>query len=331
MAKVNSSFSLLAAGAVASGVKTLLDFKDPSEVKVSPLLESTTSFDGKVSIIIADVKSQEINDSIADILNQVGITNFEILVDQQLAISDPRVKCIFDSAQPAPLGWSQITWTCQKLAFAAEGEILVFFNPRLLVANTLLISAINHLIENNFDALFVNPKVKSPLSLNYLYEVGKSLPLFNYSNSSSAISPDLLVIKKNSYNRIAGHTRVATKTDLGVELFGVLQNYDIPTAVCSSGALATIGSDEAKPILPLPFDIAVRFLTYLAPVFVLLFSRSKSLKFLGLLGTALGSSIAYKQLRSFKPVDLQRLALTPLAALVTTIFDLLTWWRKWKA
>jgi hypothetical protein len=331
MAKVNSGLSLLAAGAVAAGIKSLIEYRVTDQVKVLPLIETFGSYEQKVSIILTQTDHPQINEIIADILNQNGLTNFEILVDRQLPITDSRVRSIFDSAEATPAGWNEISWTCQKLAFAAEGEILVFINPRLVMATNLLISAINYLVENQISGLFINPKIKSPFGLDYLNEIGQNLPNLNKIESGSAISPDLLVIKKNAYNQIAGHTRVAVNPDLGVGLFRVLQNHSLPASVLSGGSLVSIGDYESKTELAPLSDIAVRFLIYLAPIFVFLFSKSKSLKLLSFIGMKVSGFIAFKQLSSFKPIDFQRLALTPLAALVSTIFDLQLWWKKWKA
>ena len=87
---------------------------------------------------------------------------------------------------------------------------------------------------------------------------------------------------------------------------------------------------QKKSLTPLE-DLATRALTYLVPILVFIFARSKSLKLLGFVGIKLGGFLALKQLLNYKPIDFQKIFLTPLAALVSIIIDSLAWWRKWKA
>lgn len=331
MAKVNSGLSLLAAGAVAAGIKTLLEYKPTDEVKIAPLPHTQGETNQKISFIISQANHPQANEVIADLLSQVGLTEFEILVDQPLSLVDKRVKSHTNQDEVAPVGWSEVAWTCQKLAFAAEGEILIFISPRVVVANDAIISAVNYLNANQLSALFVNPKVQSPFSLNYLSEIGENLLTFAKPKSGSAISPDMLLIKKDAYNQVAGHARVGNIDDLGVGLFKVLQKHDLPVAIANAGALISVG-EVKKPegLLPLS-EIGLRFLIYLAPILVFTFTRSKSLKLLGLIGIKISSLISFRQLFSFKPIDFQRIALTPLAALVSVTLNLMTWWKKWKA
>jgi hypothetical protein len=331
VAKVNSGLSLLAAGAVAAGIKTLLQYRPTDQVKITPLPQTQGETNQKISFIISQANHPQANEVISDLLSQIGLTEFEILVDRPLAISDKRVRALLNQDELTPVGWSDTAWTCQKLAFAAEGEILIFINPRVVIASDAIISSINYLSANQLSALFLNPKIQSPLSLNYLSEIGENLLTFTKTKSGSAISPDLLVIKKEAYNQIAGHARVGNLDDLGVGLFKVLQNHELPVAIANAGPLLAVGEiKRTDNLLPLS-EIGLRFLTYLAPFFVFMLTKSKSLKLLGLVGMKLSSFITFRQLSSFKPIDFQRIALTPLAALVSVVLNLITWWKKWKA
>jgi hypothetical protein len=332
LAKINSTLSLLAAGSVALGIKTLMEYKPLNQLKINPLPETHGENKQKISFIIAHSNQPQTSALIADLLAQEGLKDLEILVNENLLAIDNRVKNLFNEADLTPEGWSEVAWNCQKLAFAAEGEILVFINPRVLISSNLFISAMNYLNANQLTALFVNPKIKNPLNLNYLDEVGRSLLTFTKLQSELAISPDLLIIHKDAYNRIAGHTRVGTNPDLGVGLLKVLQQHELAVAIVNGRTLLTV--DEHRPakreLTPLD-ELAVRSLTYLAPLLVFIFSRSRSLKLLGLVGIKLGSFLSFRQLANYKPINFQKIALTPLAALVSIILDSLAWWRKWRA
>lgn len=332
LAKINSTLSLLAAGSVALGIKTLMEYKPLNSIKINLLPETDGNNEQKISIIIAHTKRPQTLSLIADLLSQVGLKNFEILINENLSANDARVKNFFNEADSIPEGWSEVAWHCQKLAFAAEGEILIFINPRVLISPNLLISALNYLNNAQISALFINPKIKNPLNLNYLDELGLNLLTFVKLDSQAAVSPDLLVIKKDAYNKIAGHTRVGTNSDLGVGLLKVLQQHNLAAVVVSGGKLLTVDEHKLTKRELTPLDeLAVRALTYLAPLLVFIFSKSKSLKLLGLVGIKIGSFLSFKQLVNYKPIDFQKIALTPLAALVSIIFDSLAWWQKWKA
>lgn len=332
LAKTNSTLSLLAAGSVALGIKTLLEYKPLNQLKINPLPETKGEYQNKISFIIALSNQPQTAALIADLLTQEGLKDSEILVNESLPASDDRVRNLFNEADLTPAGWSEVAWNCQKLAFAAEGEILVFINPRVLISSNLFISSLNYLIANELTALFINPKIKNPLNLNYLDELGKSLLTLTKMQSESAVSPDLLIIQKDVYNRIAGHTRVGTNPDLGVGLVKVLQQHELPVAIVNGKTLLTIDEHRSTKKEPTPLDeLAIRALTYLAPVLVFIFSRSRSLKLLGLIGIKLGSLLSFRQLANYKPINFQKIALTPLAALVSIIFDSHAWWKKWKA
>lgn len=332
MARVNSTLSLLAAGSVALGIKTLFEFKPNQTVKVTPLPETKGEVTKKISFVIAENNHPETASLIADLLSQSGLRNIEVLVNENLQLTDERVKQISNDLDPTPAGWSEIAWICQKLAFSAEGEILVFINPRVLIDSQLFISAINFIAANQISALFVNPKIKNPFNLGYLNELGQNLITINKLNSEAAISPDLFLIEKSAYNKIAGHTRVGANPDLGVGLLKVLQKQNLAFSLVNAGSLATVSdhSYQKKSLTPLE-DLATRALTYLVPILVFIFARSKSLKLLGFVGIKLGGFLAFNQLVNYKPIDFQKIFLTPLAALVSIIFDSLAWWRKWKA
>lgn len=332
MAKINSTLSLLAAGSVAIGIKTLFEFKPNETVKVTPLTETGGESSQKISFIIAENNYPETTSLIADLLAQSGLKEIEILVNENLQLQDERVRQLNNDLDPIPQGWSEIAWICQKLAFAAAGEILVFINPRVLVTPQLFISALNYLTANQLAAVFINPKIKNPFNLGYLNELGQNLLTLRKLDNEAAISPDLFLIEKSAYNKIAGHTRVGANPDLGIGLLKVLQKQNLPFALVNAGSLATV-SDHAyqkKALTPIE-DLAFRALTYLVPVLVVVLARSTSLKLLGLVGVKIGGFLSFKQLSNYKPIDIQKILLTPLAALVSIIFDSLAWWKKWKA
>lgn len=332
MAKVNSTISLLAAGSISILVKTISSYKSNESLKINLLNTSSDKHKDKISIIISEVVYPGLELLIADLLDQVGVEDVEVLIDQNLDLKDQRVKNLFESTDQIPSGWSKIPWTCQKLAFAAEGEILVFINPRVLVGRNLLSSAIAHLKANQLDAVYAISKTKNPFNQGFLDEVGRNLLTINQLHSETAISSDFFMITKAAYNKIAGHTRVGTNADLGVGLIRVLQQHQIPLAVVNAGSLLTIETKISPDrALATPPDLAARVLTYLVPWFVFIFSKSKSLKFIGFVGIKLSSFLSYKQVSNYRPIDFQKIALTPLAALVSTIYDVLAWWKKWKA
>lgn len=332
MARVNSTLSLLAAGSVALGIKTLFEFTPNQTVNVIPLPTTKGEVSKKISFIIAEKNHPQTPSLIADLLSQSGLKNIEVLVNENLQLTDERVKQISNDLDPTPAGWSEIAWICQKLAFSADGEILVFINPRVLIDSQLFISSINFLTANQLAALFINPKIKNPVNLGYLNELGQNLITINKLHSDTAISPDLLLIEKSAYNKIAGHTRVGANPDLGIGLLKVLQNQNLAFSLVNAGSLATVSdhSIQKKSLTSLE-DLATRALTYLVPILVFIFARSKSLKLLGFVGIKIGGFLAFKQLFNYKPIDFQKIFLTPLAALVSVIFDSLAWWRKWKA
>lgn len=332
MARVNSTLSLLAAGSVALGIKTLFEFTPNQTVNVIPLPTTKGEVSKKISFIIAEKNHPQTPSLIADLLSQSGLKNIEVLVNENLQLTDERVKQISNDLDPTPAGWSEIAWICQKLAFSADGEILVFINPRVLIDSQLFISSINFLTANQLAALFINPKIKNPVNLGYLNELGQNLITINKLHSEAAISPDLLLIEKSAYNKIAGHTRVGANPDLGIGLLKVLQNQNLAFSLVNAGSLATVSdhSIQKKSLTSLE-DLATRALTYLVPILVFIFARSKSLKLLGFVGIKIGGFLAFKQLFNYKPIDFQKIFLTPLAALVSVIFDSLAWWRKWKA
>jgi len=332
LARINSTLSLLAASSVAVGIKTLFEFKSNDAVRVTSLPETAGHNARKVSFIIAENNYPETVSLIADLLSQDGLSEIEILINENLNLTDKRVKQISNDLDPTPAGWSEIAWICQKLAFAAEGEILIFINPRVLINSRLFISAINYLTANQLAAVFINPKIKNPFNIGYLNELGQNLVTLKKLDNEAAISPDLFLIEKSAYNKIAGHTRVGANPDLGIGLLKVLQKQNLPFALVNAGSLATVSNHnfQKKSLTPLE-NLAIRALTYVVPVLVFVLARSSSLKLLGFVGIKIGGFLSFKQLVNYKPIDFQKILLTPLAALVSVVLDSLAWWKKWKA
>jgi hypothetical protein len=185
-----------------------------------------------------------------------------------------------------PQSWTIKAWGCQRIAFKATGDYLVFIEPGIRLTPDAVALSINCLQENNLDAVLIQPTILNKTEPAVIANFLLSLPTPLNENDGTEIDAAFFVITRNAYSAMAGHTRVANeKFEGGAWVKELIATGFKVGVVDGSGVASKMASVE---IPELDEDLAVRagtFLgTYLLPVVAIIGGRSSFKQLLGSLG-----------------------------------------------
>jgi len=185
-----------------------------------------------------------------------------------------------------PSDWSKKAWACQRIAFKATGDYLVFIEPDLNLAEDAVSLAINCLIENNLDALLVQPAILNKTEPIVILKNLLNLPNPLNEQLDANLNASFLVINRSAYSALAGHTRVANKDFEASAWIDELKNSNFQIATVNGASLASTLASNEIPELDEDFALKVGtfFGTYVVPVLAILSGKSSLRQFLGSLG-----------------------------------------------
>ena len=265
---------LLALGGAAAAIYTAYKVFNKSEVTEIELKNVASTVNSEVSILIP-VHFEDAASTIREVKDQQHLTNFDVL-----ALEDK------GHESDKPESWTIKAWGCQRIAFKATGEYLVFIEPGIKLTPDAVALSINCLQENNLDALLVQPSILNKTEPVVIAKFLLTLPTPLNENDGTDIDAGFLVINRNAYSAMAGHTRVANEKFEGGTWVKELTATGFSVAVVDgSGVASKLASIDLPEI---DEDFAVRagtFLgTYLLPAVAILGGRSSFKQFLGSLG-----------------------------------------------
>lgn len=265
---------LLALGGAAAAIYTAYKVFIKPEVTEIELNNVTSTVNSEVSILIP-AHLDEATSTIREAKDQHHLSNFDVL-----AIEDK------GHESDKPESWTSKAWGCQRIAFKATGEYLVFIEPEIKLTPDAVALGINCLQENNLDALLIQPTILNKTEPAVIANFLLSLPTPLNENEGTDIDASFLVINRNAYSAMAGHTRVANEKFEGGAWVKELTAADFKVAVVDGSGVASKMASIELPVLD--EDLAVRagtFLgTYLLPALAILGGRSTFKQFLGSLG-----------------------------------------------
>jgi hypothetical protein len=266
-------FLLALGGATAAIYTTYKVFikPDSEQFEINNIAKSVES---EVSILIP-AHFEDATSTIREAREQHHLTNFDVL-----ALEDK------GHESDKPQSWTIKAWGCQRIAFKATGDYLVFIEPGIKLTPDAVALSINCLQENNLDAVLIQPTILNKTEPAVIANFLLSLPTPLNENDGTEIDAAFLVITRNAYSAMAGHTRVANEKFEGGAWVKELTATGFRVGVVDgSGVASKMASVE---IPELDEDLAVRvgtFLgTYLLPVVAIIGGRSSFKQLLGSLG-----------------------------------------------
>ena len=265
---------LLALGGATAAIYTAFKVFTKEETQSIELKNIATSVGDEVSILIP-AHFEDATLTIDGAKAQLNLINFGVLslVDKGHETDKPE-------------SWTKKAWACQRIAFKATGEYLVFIEPGIKLAPDAISLAINCLKEHQLDALLLQPTILNKTEPAVITNLLLSLPTPLNENQGADIDASFLVINRNAYSAMAGHTRVANEKFEGGAWVKELKAAGFKVNIVDgSGVASKIASIDFPE---LDEDLAVRaatFLgTYLLPTVAILGGRSSFKQFLGSLG-----------------------------------------------
>jgi hypothetical protein len=265
---------LLALGGAAAAIYTAYKVfikPDSEQFEINNIAKSVES---EVSILIP-ASFEDATSTIREAREQHHLTNFDVL-----ALEDK------GHESDKPQSWTIKAWGCQRIAFKATGDYLVFIEPGIRLTPDAVALSINCLQENNLDAVLIQPTILNKTEPAVIANFLLSLPTPLNENDGTEIDAAFFVITRNAYSAMAGHTRVANEKFEGGAWVKELTATGFKVGVVDgSGVASKMASVE---IPELDEDLAVRagtFLgTYLLPVVAIIGGRSSFKQLLGSLG-----------------------------------------------
>ena len=265
---------LLALGGAAAAIYTTYKIFNKPELTEIKLNNVASPVNSEVSILIP-AHFEEATSTIREAKDQHHLSNFDVL-----ALEDK------GHESDKPESWTNKAWGCQRIAFKATGDYLVFIEPGIKLTPDAVSLSINCLVENNLDALLVQPTILNKTEPTVVANFLLSLPTPLNENEGTDIDASFLVINRNAYSAMAGHTRVANEKFEGGAWVKELTAADFKVAVVDGRGVASKIASIELPVLD--EDLAIRagsFLgTYLLPVVAILGGRSSFKQFLGSIG-----------------------------------------------
>jgi hypothetical protein len=265
---------LLALGGATAAIYTAYKVfikPDSEQFEINNIAKSVES---EVSILIP-AHFEDATSTIREAREQHHLTNFDVL-----ALEDK------GHESDKPQSWTIKAWGCQRIAFKATGDYLVFIEPGIKLTPDAVALSINCLQENNLDAVLIQPTILNKTEPAVIANFLLSLPTPLNENDGTEIDAAFLVITRNAYSAMAGHTRVANEKFEGGAWVKELTATGFRVGVVDGSG---VGSKMASVEIPeLDEDLAVRvgtFLgTYLLPVVAIIGGRSSFKQLLGSLG-----------------------------------------------
>ncbi len=265
---------LLTLGAAGAAIYTAYNAFNKTvtpDFEINPVAKNIQNF---VSILIPG-HIDEASETIYEAQKQTHLDEFEVLYLEDKGHELDK-----------PTDWSNKAWSCQRIAFRATGDYLVFIEPDLNLADDAVSLAINCLIENHLDALLVQPAILNKTEPIVLVKNLLNLPNPLNEQFDANLNASFLVINRSAYSALAGHTRVANKEFEASAWISELKNSNFQIATVNGSALASTFASNEIPELDedFAFKVGSFFGTYVIPVLAILSGKSSLRQFLGSVG-----------------------------------------------
>jgi hypothetical protein len=179
-----------------------------------------------VSILIP-MRNEEVNarDCLTSVVNQQGLENYEVLVldDNSSDKTSEEVRAfnqvkLITGSNP-PENWLGKLWACQQLAEVSQNEYLVFLDADVRLSKNAIASSISKMKEWDF----ISPYPRQ-LTVGFVQKIFQpllqwswlsSVPLLiaqKFSIKSMAVANgQFLIVKRDAYLKIGGHTGIKTE------------------------------------------------------------------------------------------------------------------------
>lgn len=138
------------------------------------------------------------------------------LVEEVLG-EDPRLRLIVGSEEP-PAGWLGKPWACQRLADAAAGDVLVFVDADVVLAEGAVPVAVSMLTEGQLDVICPYPRqvasgllgrlVQPLLQWSWLTTLPLDVAETSARPSTAAGNGQFLIVDTAAYRGVGGHSAV---------------------------------------------------------------------------------------------------------------------------
>ena len=259
--------AVVAVGTIGSVLVTAHTLVNLRRLRTPPSVQPTVR--QRVSVLIpARDEAASIGACLTSVRQQTGVFDLEVLVlDDRSSDStvrvieqhlmDRRVRLVTGTTEPPP-GWLGKTWACQRLAEQATGDILVFIDadvvlqPHAVSASVAMVdpektTGSGH--RSRVDAVSPYPRqiagslaerlVQPLLQWSWL----SFLPLRAAEKSSreslTAANGQFLVIMKEAYEAIGGHSAVRDEVLEDVVLFRMMKRRGRRGVIADGTSLAT--------------------------------------------------------------------------------------------
>ena len=209
---------------------------------------------GKVSILIP-MRNEEINvvGCLDSIINQKGLTNFEIIVLNDHSTDStaskltayPQIKLIEGS--PLPDGWLGKLWACHQLSQVATGETFVFLDADVRLTENAVASAVTKMGKWSFISPYpkqfsigLPEKIFQPLlHWSWLSSVPLLIAQKFGIKSMSVANGQFFVIDKKAYESCGGHLEIKGEVLDDLALSKSLLNSGFKGGVAEGGKVAS--------------------------------------------------------------------------------------------
>lgn len=265
---------LLTLGAAAASIYTAYKAFNKSNTPDFEINTIPKDIQNSVSILIPG-HIDEVSETIYEAQKQTHLGKFEVLYLEDRGHEIDK-----------PSDWSKKAWACQRIAFKATGDYLVFIEPDLNLSEDAVSLAINCLIENHLDALLVQPAILNKTEPIVLVKNLLNFPTPLNEQFDANLFANFLVINRSAYSALAGHTRVANKEFEASAWISELQNSNFQIGTANGSALASTFASTEVPELDEDFALKAGsfFGTYVIPVLAILSGKSSLRQFLGSVG-----------------------------------------------
>lgn len=265
---------LLTLGAAAAAIYTAYKAFNKSNTPDFEINTIPKDIQNSVSILIPG-HIDEASETIFEAQKQTHLGKFEVLYLEDRGHEIDK-----------PSDWSKKAWVCQRIAFKATGDYLVFIEPDLNLSEDAVSLAINCLIENHLDALLVQPAILNKTEPIVLVKNLLKFPTPLNEQFDANLFANFLVINRSAYSALAGHTRVANKEFEASAWISELQNSNFQIGTANGSALASTFASTEVPELDEDFALKAGsfFGTYVIPVLAILSGKSSLRQFLGSVG-----------------------------------------------
>lgn len=265
---------LLTLGAAAASIYTAYKAFNKSNTPDFEINTIPKDIQNSVSILIPG-HIDEVSETIYEAQKQTHLGKFEVLYLEDRGHEIDK-----------PSDWSKKAWACQRIAFKATGDYLVFIEPDLNLSEDAVSLAVNCLVENHLDALLVQPAILNKTEPIVLVKNLLNFPTPLNEQFDANLFANFLVINRSAYSALAGHTRVANKEFEASAWISELQNSNFQIGTANGSALASTFASTEVPELDEDFALKAGsfFGTYVIPVLAILSGKSSLRQFLGSVG-----------------------------------------------